>query len=75
MPLWARNPAPARPERVRVEVASPECMRTRRARIWEERAKRGGSRGLGEKLDPYTQKFKVIADFTEAAVNVTHSVY
>ena len=45
-PLWVRRPAPARPERVRVQVASPVCMRTRRAIVWEQRAQERRSQGL-----------------------------
>ena len=51
-PLWARNPALARPERVRVEVASPECMRRWRARISEERAKERRRQGFGARVGP-----------------------
>ena len=41
-PLSAQNVAKAGRERVRVEEASPECMRTRRARIRDERARERG---------------------------------
>ena len=51
-PLWARRQAPSRPERVRVQVASPVCMRTRRAIVWEQRAQERRSQGLRGDVGP-----------------------
>ena len=72
-PLSAQNVAKAGRERVRVEEASPECMRTRRARIRDERARERGMERCTTELDQSTQRSTVIADITEAALNLIQS--